>query len=217
MLWKVGTNLNTTTATPESCRITCAPYAYMGKVLAGNSVLPFPRQTCKSYFYMWLCSRVYVVENCTVGPAGITLGTAVCYRTFRWGRTTGHAAAVGTGEGQRASNAYPFYIHCFRYDPDECFEATKGSRVDFTPYATSFGTCYRSPADENLGSIFSTFLSGYPQLFSVARPCTLLFYYEVFGGKIYNNPRASCPQGLPEWVRTTGESQRDYWLTVFAL
>lgn len=215
MLWSVGINLNTTTVTPVACRVRCAPYAYMGKVYAGNTVTaPAVRSTCRAYYYKWCCSRFYVIEKCRVGPSSITLGTTLgCYKSYRWGRQS-------VDESSRLSDDYPYYLHSFRYHPNECFEATKAFRRFFTPYGTGPGTCFRQPSQEDLGAIHTKFQNDYPQLFSSGAESTLVFYYEAFGGRLYNNPRLDfCPanDGLPVWVNTSSESGRDYWLTVFAL
>ena len=206
--------------TPEACRIMCAPYAYMGKVLAKNSVTSadIPGGAEFSYFrYRWFCSRVFVIQNCIVGPESITLGPdQKCYRSYRWGRITRNA---GNLESARHSNTFPDYIHCFKFDPEKVFERTKADYFDFSPYLVGEGSCYRKPQDENLGSIFGEMKNKLPQSGqSGALTGTLLFYYETWAGTItWRGPKVGGVKPPMQFIRTPGEGSRDYWLTVFFL
>lgn len=208
--------------TPQNCRITCGPYAYMKKVFKGNNVTSdkIPPQANSRFFrYKWFCSRVYIIEDCVVGPDSITLGpNQDCYKTFRWGRNTRNA---GDLTSERVSDYYPDYIHCFTFDPEKVFEATKSEWFDFSPFLCGGGNCYRKPQDENLADIFSEMKPTLPLLKNDKTfKGTLVFYYEAWAGHIawrVRTPGASGPKPPYQYIRSTGEANRDYWLTVFFL
>jgi hypothetical protein len=203
--------------TPENCRITCGPYAYMDKVYKGNDAIrsfePPGDPGWKIYSYKWYCSRVYIIEDSIVGPTEITLGENIeGYKTFRWGRNTRNA---GNLDGRRVSDYYPDYIHGFTYDPEKVFEASKSEYFNFSPFLCGGGSCYRNPKDEKLADIFSEMKPTLPLLSKTKKfQGTLVFYYEAWGGLWRWRDEKKSPV---QRKGSSGEKERDYWLTVFFL
>jgi len=109
----------------------------------------------------------------------------------------------------------------------------------FSPYIPNTeeeATCFRNPkTDEDLDLIAEKLNICSNGLFDSPKSCTLLFYYEAWGGhkafrrtgsqgNQYGEPRPNGPiefnfiSGTPiPPIKTQSEEGRDYWLTVFAM
>jgi len=102
----------------------------------------------------------------------------------------------------------------------------------FVPNPEEDATCFRNPKeDENLNEIVEKLNACANGLFDSPKTCTLLFYYEAWGGhkafrrtgsqgNQYGEPRPddNFISGTPiPPIKTQSESERDYWLTVFAM
>jgi hypothetical protein len=135
-----------------------------------------------------------------------------CYQTFRWGRNTRNA---GNLDNRRVSDYYPDYIHCFTFDPEKVFEASKSEYFNFSPFLCGGGNCYRKPENEKLADIFSEMKPTLPLLKNDKTfNGTLIFYYEAWGGLWRWRKKKKAPI---QRKRSSGEKERDYWLTVFFL
>jgi len=182
-----------------------------------------------------------------------------CYRTWRWGRESRN---LGNKEDEyNTSIEFPNYIHCFRYSPEkrsednsppfpqtEMWEAGLPKNFGginpiapwfyfspFVPNPNEEAECFRNPKeDEDLDLIAEKLNACSNGLFNSPKRCTLLFYYEAWGGhkafwrrkrmgNKYGQPRDNNPENLPITrpgyppIKTTSEDGRDYWLTVFAM
>lgn len=103
----------------------------------------------------------------------------------------------------------------------------------FIPNIEEGATCFRNPkTDEDLNEIASQLNDCSNGLFGTPQNCTLIFYYEAWGGhKAYKRtgsqgsqfgrrrpPENIPPSGTPiPPIKTQSEEERDYWLTVFAV
>lgn len=212
---------------------------YAGKVHAG-SVIAFedaggaaPGGGNRSFTYNWVACRLYWVRGCSIGEGNtLVLGSeSSCYKTARFGdkqKADGEVAdplkpplvdSVGTPWGRGASNA-PFSFHGFVYDPDDFWSNFHNTDKSFSPYSIAPGSCYRKPADEDLAAIGQSFADQKPELISHANNAGLacLFYYEVWNGAIktfYEKDFDGNVISVLPSIKPGGESERDYWLTVF--